>query len=315
MKSLKVGALLLVSLVAVQLHANPASSQGIIRVRVDGQLVGFDQPPIVVQARVLVPLRGVFEKIGAEVTWNEETRTVLVVRAKTQVRLRVGSRMAQVDDRIMRLDAPPVLVNRRVFIPLRFVGEALGARVTWNQVMRIVSVIAPVESAPVPPPSSQSPTTPPKGALLSGIVVQVDVNAAPQRIVVQSTAGPAQAFSVTPQTAITRVNVDTNRATLIILDQVYPGHLVLLSVEVGGGPPPQGTAHWIQVRVREVAGRVRNLSDSMIVLEGNLVFTLSRNVQFFIRGKPVAREQLQSGTEVILRINPFAGEVVEVVGL
>ena len=84
---------LALSLAIVALPAVPALAQT-ASVVVDGQLMGFDQPPIVAGGRVLVPLRGVFEHLGATVLWNPATNVVTAQRADTQVQLAIGSRQA-----------------------------------------------------------------------------------------------------------------------------------------------------------------------------------------------------------------------------
>jgi hypothetical protein len=58
----------------------------------------MEQPPVIVQGRTLVPLRAIMESIGAEVKWDEATRTVTVLREGHTVTLQVASNRAQVDD-------------------------------------------------------------------------------------------------------------------------------------------------------------------------------------------------------------------------
>src|SRR5438105_2188742 len=81
-----------------------------IRVSVDGQYVNFeDQQPVQRAGRVLVPLRGVFEEMGATVTWNPETRTVFARRGNQRVRLHIGSSLATVNGSETTLDVPPMI--------------------------------------------------------------------------------------------------------------------------------------------------------------------------------------------------------------
>src|SRR5687767_13548550 len=75
-----------------------------ISVTVDGDPVAFTTTnPRYVNGRVLVPLRGVFEQMGAFVQWHPETRTVTAIRADKDVRLHIGSRTAHVDGQAMTL--------------------------------------------------------------------------------------------------------------------------------------------------------------------------------------------------------------------
>src|SRR5215472_4083685 len=75
-----------------------ASAQASIQVYVDGQAVNFDVPPTVIQGRVLVPLRGIFERLGATVDYDVRTQHIVAVRGPQTVELTIGSRQARVND-------------------------------------------------------------------------------------------------------------------------------------------------------------------------------------------------------------------------
>ena len=82
--------------------------------------------------RMMVPLRFISETFGAEVLWNPVTQQITIRGDWTTIVLTVGSRTAFVNGVAVRLDAPAVLVNGRVFVPLRFICEALGAQVDYQ---------------------------------------------------------------------------------------------------------------------------------------------------------------------------------------
>ncbi|MCL6449580.1 MAG: copper amine oxidase N-terminal domain-containing protein, partial [Armatimonadetes bacterium] len=117
---------------------NPAE-QG-VKIQVDGKFLTFDVPPLLENGRTLVPLRALFENLGALVKWEEETRTVTAVKGDLTVRLTIGSTLAYVNDKPVTLDVPAKIVNGRTLIPVRFVSESLGAKVTWDAATRLVSV-------------------------------------------------------------------------------------------------------------------------------------------------------------------------------
>src|SRR6516225_1873022 len=81
-----------------------ASAQAAIQVYVDGQAVNFDVPPTVIQGRVLVPLRGIFERLGATVDYDARTQHIVAVRGGQSVELTVGSRQARVNNNPSLLD-------------------------------------------------------------------------------------------------------------------------------------------------------------------------------------------------------------------
>jgi len=104
-----------------------------INVRVNGELVPFaGQQPVEEAGSVLVPLRGVFEKLGATVAYDYNTRTVLAIKESTSVSLKLGSTTAAVNGQPENLSRPAQAVNGTTLVPLRFVSEALGAQVRWN---------------------------------------------------------------------------------------------------------------------------------------------------------------------------------------
>ena len=147
-----------------------------VQVTVDQKTVGFEGPaPVERGGRVLVPLRGVLERVGAYVAYDNNTKTVTALRGATNITLSVGSHRALVGDRTVTLDTPAMIVDGTVMVPLRFVGEALGARVSWNDATRTVTIDTDhVASAAARP-----------AHITTGTVVAVYPNLAPRRIVVR----------------------------------------------------------------------------------------------------------------------------------
>jgi len=112
-----------------------------IAVNIDGHPVNFsDTTPREVNGRVLVPLRGVFENLGANVDWNSSTQTVDANKGDTSVRLQIGNSMATVNGKNVYLDVPPRIIGGSTMVPLRFVSESLGADVDWQAQNRTVFI-------------------------------------------------------------------------------------------------------------------------------------------------------------------------------
>lgn len=101
-----------------------------VNVVVNGQTVAFDQPPIERAGRVFVPLRGVFERLGATVVYANGD--INAQGTNRRVHLHIGSTQALVDGQPVYMDVAPFLVGARTLVPLRFVAQALGANVNWN---------------------------------------------------------------------------------------------------------------------------------------------------------------------------------------
>ena len=103
-----------------------------ISVYIDGRKVFFDVPPTKVEGRTLVPLRAIFQGLGAFVEYDSKTRTITATKSNIKVKLTLDSTEAIVNGQKRVLDVPAMSLSGRTLVPLRFVGEAFGADVKWE---------------------------------------------------------------------------------------------------------------------------------------------------------------------------------------
>src|SRR5690606_17634015 len=103
-----------------------------IKVIIDGELQQFEQPPFVVNGTTLVPMRAIFERLGANVEWNQAQRSVKATKGNTTIQLAIGSNMASKNGENVKLDVAAQTKNNHTMVPLRFISEALGANVMWD---------------------------------------------------------------------------------------------------------------------------------------------------------------------------------------
>jgi hypothetical protein len=114
------------------------SAQQAVAVVVNGQPMSFDQPPIIQAGRVFVPLRSIFQQLGASVVYaNGQINAT--GRGRT-VALTIGSTQGTVDGQAVTLDVAPFVVGSRTLVPLRFVAQSLGANVNWNDSTGTVTI-------------------------------------------------------------------------------------------------------------------------------------------------------------------------------
>ncbi len=139
-------ALLAVAIIATIL-VFPAFAADDVTVLVNGTAVSFDQPPVIVSGRTLVPARAVFEFIGASVYWDETANGgyVSVVTNNTSVVLEVNREnpvsYMTVDNIIkVALDVPASVISGRTLVPLRAIGDALSCKVGWDGETRTATV-------------------------------------------------------------------------------------------------------------------------------------------------------------------------------
>lgn len=106
---------------------------GDIKVLLDGRKLSFEVQPQIIGDRTMVPLRTIFEELGADVDWNGEKQTVTAKTDDTEIVMTIGSRIMTVNSRIITLDVPPQIVDDFTLVPVRAVSESFGADVDWDQ--------------------------------------------------------------------------------------------------------------------------------------------------------------------------------------
>jgi len=121
------------------LSINVLANQPII-VTVNGRALVMDTPPVSRDGRTLVPLRAIFEALGANVVWDPVARTITGTRGNTTMFLQINSRTAKLNGNPVVLDVPPAVIDGRTMVPTRFVAESLDARVNWDGQTRTVSI-------------------------------------------------------------------------------------------------------------------------------------------------------------------------------
>lgn len=112
-----------------------------IVVLVDGEALTTDSPGVYVKnGRVMLPFRALFEKLGAAVEWDGDTRTITATLDGRRLYLRIDNDRAVVEGNDVLLDAAPFISGGRTYVPVRFVAERLGLRVAWDEAARVVHV-------------------------------------------------------------------------------------------------------------------------------------------------------------------------------
>lgn len=111
-----------------------------ISVVFNGETLSFDVPPQMINSRTMVPLRAIFEALGASVEWNGDTRTVTSVKEDVTICLTVDDTTMYINDEEKILDTPACIVENRTLVPVRAVSEAFGIKVDWIGETRTVVI-------------------------------------------------------------------------------------------------------------------------------------------------------------------------------
>lgn len=107
---------------------------------INGRELTLDAAARIKDDLTFVPIRFIAEALGSAVSWNELDRRVTIERDSTEIRLNIGSESAYINDIRTVLNAAPFIFGDRTYVPQRFIAEAFGAYVEWNETDRTVII-------------------------------------------------------------------------------------------------------------------------------------------------------------------------------
>jgi N-acetylmuramoyl-L-alanine amidase len=117
-------------------QANAASSS--IQLFLNGQPLVSEVEPRIVKGNTMVPIRVIAESLGSQVGWDGKLRKVTVAKDGITLQLFIDKTDVNVGSKTVQLEAAPMIVNGLTLLPLRFVSEQMGVKVTWDELTRSV---------------------------------------------------------------------------------------------------------------------------------------------------------------------------------
>ena len=111
-----------------------------ISVTINGEKQSYDVMPVIENGRTLVPMRGIFEALGADIKWDDATKTVTGTKDDVSVVLTIGNTDAKVNGKDVTLDVPAKIISDRTMVPVRFISESLGCTVNWDDTTKTVII-------------------------------------------------------------------------------------------------------------------------------------------------------------------------------
>jgi len=137
MKRYILGLLLVMILIGVPIQG--AEDQ--IRVTMNGISLMFDSEPFIHEERTMIPVRTVAEVLGAdEIFWDEEQQRVIIVYEGVSYRLDIGSKTFLMGGIPREMDVAPLIADDRTMLPLRYMAEAFGFDVAWDEATQTVEL-------------------------------------------------------------------------------------------------------------------------------------------------------------------------------
>ncbi len=135
MKKLLMLIFVFVSLLSIKSYADTD-----IKLYINEEQITCDSPPMIIDGRTLVPARVVFENLDADVSWNEKTKKVKITSDTVDIVFTIGKKYAILNRKSVPMDVAPIIVNDRTYVPIRFVTENMGYRVSWDGETRSVYI-------------------------------------------------------------------------------------------------------------------------------------------------------------------------------
>ena len=138
--SIKLFSMLLMVLICFLASSNICLADNGITIKIDGQAVAFDVSPQIINNRTMVPMRKIFETLGATVEWDQNTKTVTSTKGGTTVSLTIDNPKMSVNGNIVTLDTPACIIDNRTLVPVRAIAEAFQTEVNWDEGTKTVSI-------------------------------------------------------------------------------------------------------------------------------------------------------------------------------
>lgn len=130
------------------------SENGNISVSLNNNIIEFDTKPQIINGRTMVPLRAIFETLGATVDWNEKKQMVTATRNETTIKLTINNATMHVNGNAITLDSPACLVDGRTLVPVRAISEAFDIQVEWKEIKPTTPIVYDDLSANTTKPSN-----------------------------------------------------------------------------------------------------------------------------------------------------------------
>ena len=140
-----VSVITLVSLIAALGSGCVMAKNDGIKVTYDGNTIDFDVQPEIIDDRVMVPMRTIFEAFGAMVKWDGDSQTITAKKKSKTISMTIGNTDMTKNDETYSFDTAPVIEDGRTLVPVRAVSDMLGLDVEWEDSDKTVTITTPTE--------------------------------------------------------------------------------------------------------------------------------------------------------------------------
>lgn len=116
------------------------SAYASIGIKINNQVLNTDVEPQIVNGRTMVPVRAIFEGIGANVEWNPSSKTITGKKDNTTIVMQIGDNIMTINNKTVEMDSAAMIIDERTYAPARYVAEAFGYEVSWNSELKEVYI-------------------------------------------------------------------------------------------------------------------------------------------------------------------------------
>jgi hypothetical protein len=142
----KILGILIAVMMVVTLTATFVGAQQEISVKLNDAKIDFaDVKPQIISGRTMVPLRAIFEALGASVEWDDATKTVKSTKGDISISLTIGANELKKNGESKALDVPAQIIDSRTMVPVRAISEAYECEVNWDDATKTVLITTPAK--------------------------------------------------------------------------------------------------------------------------------------------------------------------------
>ncbi len=139
----KIKLLLIIAIAFIPLiNSNPVYAQKDcpITIKLNGDKICFDVPPILVNGKVLIPLEQMAGALGMDVITNTKTKEITLARENCQINIKLGSEKAKVNGKNVQMNVCPEYLNNCLLIPVDFIADCIKAKLVWDKECNVIFV-------------------------------------------------------------------------------------------------------------------------------------------------------------------------------
>lgn len=287
----------ILGMAALLLLAGSGAQADPIQVVLNGKALTFAHtPPMQIKGSTLVPMRDIFEALGATVKFDKASQTVYGQKGATAIILPVGALEATVNGQPHTLPQPAQLIAGTTLVPLRFISESLGASVGWNPATSTVTIqtVDPhLSTLPAPPVANNG--------VVTGQVTGLYTNTTPTKLTLR-VGGQNTVVPLASNTIILRSS-SGQPATEVPLNAITPGDQV--TIQRGA----DGVATIVTATFGEVKGTIVSIGtlangNAALTLDSGRVVELTPDAPITFGGRKVALSDIKPYEKVVIRTNP-----------